>query len=97
LSYPVRKEDEFIGKREFRAKMPDIIYRARQKGSRVFITDRGKPDAVCMPIEEYEALMELIEDMHDKNLVMTVSRSRREIERGETVGLEELKKSLGLE
>ena len=96
MPYPVRKEDEFIGKREFRAKMPDIIYRARKKGSKVFITDRGRPDAVCMPIEEYEALMELIEDMHDANLVMSVHKSRREIAKGETVGLEELRKSLCL-
>ena len=49
-----------------------------------------------MPIEEYEVLMELIEDMHDTNLVMTVAKSRREIDKGETVGLEELRKSLGL-
>lgn len=68
---------------------------ARKKKSLVSITDRGKPDAVCMPVEEYEAFMELLEDLRNPEFMAMVKRSRQEIEKGEVLELEELRKYLG--
>ncbi|MDI6874709.1 type II toxin-antitoxin system Phd/YefM family antitoxin [Candidatus Solincola sp.] len=85
-----------MGKREFREKLTGILSEARRKGSIVFLTDRGKPEAVFLPVEEYEALMELLEDLRDPDLVAMVKRSRREIAQGKTMGLEELRSLLGL-
>jgi prevent-host-death family protein len=96
MSYPVHRGDDFVGRRDFRERLPEILKAARKKKSLVFITDRGKPDAVCMPVEEYEALTELMEDLRDPELISMVKKSRREIERGEVMELEELKEYLEL-
>ncbi|MEW6555573.1 MAG: type II toxin-antitoxin system Phd/YefM family antitoxin [Actinomycetota bacterium] len=96
MSYPVHREDEFVGRRDFRERLPEILETARRKKSLVFITDRGKPDAVLMPVEEYEAFIELLEDLRDPELISMVKRSRREIEKGGVMGLKELKDYLGL-
>lgn len=96
MPYPVHREDEFVGKRDFRERLPEILEAARKKKSLVFITDRGKPDAVLMPVEEYEAFVELLEDLRDPELISMVKRSRREIEKGEVMSLEELKDYLDL-
>ncbi len=96
MPYPVHREDDFVGRRDFRERLPEILEAARRKKSLVFITDRGKPDAVLMPVEEYEALLELLEDLRDPELISMVKRSRREIEKGEVLGLSELRGYLGL-
>ncbi len=96
MTYPVHRDDRFVGKREFRERLSEILDSARRRGSVVFLTDRGKPDAVFLPVEEYEALMELLEDLRDPDLVAMVKRSRHEIAKGETMGLEELRSHLGL-
>jgi prevent-host-death family protein len=96
MSYPVHRDDDFVGRRDFRERLPEIIDKARKKKSVVFITDRGKPDAVCMPIEEYEAFVELLEDLRDPELLTMAKKSRQEIEKGEVLGLGELRDYLGL-
>lgn len=96
MPYPVHREDEFVGRRDFRERLPEILAAARKKKSLVFITDRGKPDAVVMPVEEYEAFVELLEDLRDPELISMVKKSRREIGAGEVMGLEELRGYLGL-
>jgi prevent-host-death family protein len=96
MPYPVHREDDFVGRRDFRERLPEIMEAARKKKSLVFITDRGKPDAVLMPVEEYEAFVELLEDLRDPELISMVKKSRREIEKGEVMELEELRDYLGL-
>jgi prevent-host-death family protein len=61
MPYPDHRDDEFAGRRDFRERLPEIMEAARKKRSLVFITDRRKPDAVLMPVEEYEAFIELLE------------------------------------
>ncbi len=96
MPYPIHRDDEFVGRRDFRERLPEILEAARKKNSLVFITDRGKPDAVLMPVEEYEAFVELLEDLRDPELISMVKKSRREIEKGEVMELPELKDYLGL-
>lgn len=96
MPYPIHRDDEFVGRRDFRERLPEILEAARKNSSLVFITDRGKPDAVLMPVEEYEAFIELLEDLRDPELISMVKKSRREIEKGEIMELSELKDYLGL-
>lgn len=96
MGYSISSSDMFVGRRKFREGMTALIKKAHQKNAKIIITDRGRPDAVCIPIEEYEALMEYLEDVHDRNLLLQVARSRAEIENGEVLGLGELKEFLEL-
>ncbi len=96
MAYPVHRNDLFVGRRELRERLSEILAEARDRGSVVFLTDRGKPDAVFIPVEEFEALMELLDDLRDPDLVAMVKKSRREIAGGETLGLKELRGYLDL-
>ncbi|MFH1150434.1 MAG: type II toxin-antitoxin system Phd/YefM family antitoxin [Actinomycetota bacterium] len=97
MGYSISSSDMFVGRRKFREGMTALIKKAHQKKAKIIITDRGRPDAVCMPIEEYEALIEYLDDVHDRNVLLQVARSRREIESGDVMGLEELKGFLEIE
>jgi len=97
MGYRIESSDIFVGRRRFREELPTLIERARDSHSKIIITEHGEPDAVCLPVTEYEALMELLEDMHDRNILLQVAKSRKEIEHGEAQGLEELEGFLELE
>ncbi len=97
MGYSIESSDIFVGRRKFREGMTALIKKARQKQSKIIVTDRGQPDAVCLPIEEYEALMEYLEDVHDKNVLLMVARSRRAFETGDYMTLDELEEFLRLE
>ncbi len=96
MSYTVHRDDLFVGKRELRQRLTEIIKEARQRHSFVFLTDRGRPDAVFIPLEDFQALTELLDDLRDPELVAMTKKSRREIASGETMGLEELRRYLAL-
>ncbi len=96
MAYTIDASDIFVGRRKFRESMPALIKKAQQKRAKIIITDRGQPDAVCLPIEEYQALMELLEDLHDRNLLLMVAKSRKELESGEFMVAEDLKEFLEL-
>lgn len=96
MGYTISSSDIFVGRRKFRESMGALIKKAHQKKSKIVITDRGRPDAVCIPIEEYEAMMEYLEDVHDRNLLLMVAKSRKEIDSGEVLGLDEFKEFLEL-
>lgn len=97
MGYTINSSDIFVGRRKFREGMTALIKKAHQKKSKIIITDRGRPDAVCIPIEEYEALMEYLEDVHDRNMLLMVAKSRKEIESGEYLKIDELREFLDLE
>lgn len=96
MGYTISSSDIFVGRRKFREGMGALIKKAHQKKSKIVITDRGRPDAVCIPIEEYEAMMEYLEDVHDRNLLLMVAKSRKDIDSGEVLGLDEFKEFLEL-
>ena len=48
-----------------RARLGDLLARARYGGWRFIIQQRGDPAAVVMGYEDYQALMELLEDLED--------------------------------
>jgi prevent-host-death family protein len=48
-----------------RARLGDLLARARYGGWRFVIQQRGDPAAVVMGYEDYKALIELLEDLED--------------------------------
>jgi len=56
---------ETIDATQARARLGDLLARARYGGWRFVIQQRGDPAAVVMGYEDYEALMELLEDLED--------------------------------
>jgi prevent-host-death family protein len=56
---------ETIDATQARARLGDLLARARYGGWRFVIQQRGDPAAVVMGYEDYEALMALLEDLED--------------------------------
>ena len=75
MGYTMNSSDIFVGRRKFREDMTALIKKPHQKKSKIVITERGQPDAVCIPIEEYEVLTEFLEDVHDRNFLLMVAKS----------------------
>lgn len=48
-----------------RARLGDLLARARYGGWRFIIQQRGNPAAVVMGYKDYQALIELLEDLQD--------------------------------
>ena len=50
---------------ELKTRLGSIISELRQQGMPIYITQHGKPRAVFASYEEYEALLQRIEDLED--------------------------------
>lgn len=60
----------------------------------VIVTRHGRPAAVLVPVGEYEALEETAEILSDADTMAAIEEGRREVERGETVTLDELRQEI---
>jgi prevent-host-death family protein len=73
-----------------------IIQDASQPGVSVTITVGGDSKVVMMSVEEFEGWQETLEVMSDKKLMQDIKEGLAEIEKGETVSLEGVKKKFNL-
>ncbi len=79
LMYHVAVANEFMTVARLRAEMADVLARLGHDGP-LYLTQRGKPRAVLLDIDEYRTLVEQLEHLDD-SLGALVARERRE--RGE--------------
>lgn len=83
---------------EVRDKMASVLKRLSETGEPVFITRYSKAEAVLLPIERYNAMMDLLEDREDELDTALGRRLREEREayaRGEGRDFEALVAELG--
>ncbi len=67
-----------IGAREFRNKACSFI----KSGKYCLITEHGKPMGIFMPYDEALELTELLDELHDGDLLRTIAEGRRAIRKG---------------
>lgn len=67
---------------ELRANLPKILKLIDRLHQTFTITQRGKPEAVIMNIEEYEGWLETMEIMADKNLRKELKRADEDVNKG---------------
>ena len=79
LMYSVAVASEFMTVARLRAEMADVLARLGHDGP-LYLTQRGKPRAVLLDVDEYRALIEQLEHLDD-SLEALLARERRE--RGE--------------
>lgn len=80
-----------------RETLTDIVDKASRLFQEYIITVNGKPAAVLMSVSEHESLKETADILSDKELVKQIAKSEKEIEKGDYVTLDELKKELKLQ
>ena len=80
--------------REFRDNLSQLLSDVADRRDHVVVTRNGRPAAVVVPIDEYEALEETAEILSDKDAMASIEAGRAEGERGETVPFEEVQREL---
>ena len=59
------------------------------------ITQDGQPVMIALDFEQFQSLLETIEVMSDQEFMTDLKEGIKQVERGETFTLEEVKKELG--
>src|ERR1700683_3705513 len=80
--------------REFRTRLSELLSDVADRRDHVLVTRNGKPAAVLVPIDEYEALEETAEILSDSDMLAAIEAGLGELTRGETVTLDELRQDL---
>jgi antitoxin YefM len=80
--------------REFRSRLSELLGDVADRRDHVLVTRHGRPAAALVPIDEYEALEETAEILSDRDAVSALDTGLAELERGETVSLEDLRREL---
>lgn len=77
--------------REFRSHLADLLDEVADRREHVTITRHGRPSAVVIPIDEYEALEETAEILSDDATLDAIRRGLDDLAAGEMIGLEEVR------
>jgi antitoxin YefM len=85
---------ETVPVRELRSGLAHFIDRVADLREHVIVTRRGRPAAVLVPIDEYDALEETAEILSDNESLRAIEEGLRQIEHDETVTLAELRRDI---
>lgn len=80
--------------REFRARLSELLSEVADRRDHVVVTRNGRPAAALVPIDEYEALEETADILSDHGTLAAIEAGLGELNRGETVELDELRREL---
>lgn len=80
-----------------RAKLPDLVDKAKNRMDEYIITVNGLPAAAIISADEYESWKETEEILVDKSLMKAIKTGEKELKEGKGITLEELEKELGLD
>ena len=80
--------------REFRTKLSELLSNVADRRDHVLVTRNGKPAAVLVPVDEYEALEETAEILSDPATLAAIEAGLADLARDDTVGLDELRGEL---
>jgi antitoxin YefM len=80
--------------REFRSHLADLLDEVADRREHVIITRHGRPSAVVIPINEYEALEETAEILSDDDTLAAIRRGLDDLAAGDVVPLEQVRQEL---
>jgi antitoxin YefM len=75
---------------EARARLPQLVKAADERFERTVITSNGRPTAVIMSYEEYEAWEETLEVLSDSEAMRVIREADAELAAGKAVSFEEV-------
>ena len=78
--------------KELRPELPKVIERIDKKFDRYIITKRGRPAVVMLSIDDYEALMETLDILNDKDTMARLHQGERDIKGGKVKSWRKFKK-----
>ncbi len=80
--------------RELRENLRSLLDEVSERRDYIVVTRNGVPAAALISIEEYEGLVDTAEILSDPDTMAAIEEGLAEIERGETVSFDEVRKEL---
>ncbi len=77
--------------REFRTHLADLLDEVADRREHVTVTRRGRPAAVLVPVDEYEALEETAEILSDEPTLAAIRRGLDDLAADDVASLEEVR------
>lgn len=75
---------------EVKAKLSQLVDEVESRDERILITRKGRPAAVLVSQDDLASWQETLEITSDPALVAEIRRGVRQVDRGQTVGYEEV-------
>lgn len=92
----VRSVARIVPFTEARARLTELLDDVQARHEHVVITRKGRPAAVVVSPEEWEALEETIEVLQDDELLAALRESEEDVQAGRLFSLDEVRRELGL-
>jgi antitoxin YefM len=89
-----RQMGKTVAVRELRSNLSKLLSDVADRRDHVLVTRNGRPAAVLVPIDEYDALEETAEVLSDPDALAALEAGLGELERGETITLDDLRREL---
>ncbi len=80
--------------REFRSNLAEVLGDVADRRDHVVVTRNGRPAAVLVPIDEYQALEETAEILSDAETLSALQAGLDELSRGEAIEFGDLRREL---
>ena len=80
--------------REFRSHLADLLDEVADRREHVTITRHGRPSAVVIPLNEYEALEETAEILSDDDTLAAIRRGLDDLATGDEVSLDQVRQEM---
>jgi len=77
--------------REFRTHLADLLDEVADRREHVTITRHGRPAAVLVPVDEYQALEETAEILSDEDTLAAIRRGLDDLATGEITPLDDVR------
>ena len=77
--------------REFRTHLADLLDEVADRREHITVTRRGRPAAVLVPVDEYEALEETAEILSDEDTLTAIRRGLDDLATGDLTSLDEVR------
>ncbi|MEX1177282.1 MAG: type II toxin-antitoxin system Phd/YefM family antitoxin [Nitriliruptor sp.] len=82
---------KMIPVREFRTHLAELLDEVADRREHVTVTRHGRPAAVLVPVDEYEALEETAEILSDEGTLDALRRGLDELAAGDLIPLDEVR------
>ena len=81
---------------EARARLTELLDDVEARHEHIVITRKGRPAAVVVSPEEWDAIEETLEVLQDEKTLTALRESEEDVKAGRLFSLDEVKRELGL-
>lgn len=81
----------YVTLKDLRPKLPEVIDRVDTRLDRYIISRHGNPVAVLLSLDDFESIIETLNEIEDKENIKRIRKGLREAKKGRTVSWKAVK------